>query len=130
VDRWKWRKVLLEQAQEVGLFAQRHHVDQPRAQTKGQGGSGDGLRHKQVQVLALRVVVVVVVVVGGEQQARSASALSSASERGAFAPRDSPRQHTGRIRTRQRKTRQGLGRACRGAAASFPPPRRWSSGTL
>jgi hypothetical protein len=37
--------------QGVGLFAQRHHVDQPMAQTsEGQGNSGDGLYHKQAQV--------------------------------------------------------------------------------
>jgi hypothetical protein len=45
----RYSSVLL--AQEVGLFAQRYHVDQPRAQTEGQGNcSGDGLHHKQAQV--------------------------------------------------------------------------------
>jgi hypothetical protein len=34
----------------VGLFAQRYRVDQPRTQTEGQGNSGHGLHHKQVQV--------------------------------------------------------------------------------
>jgi hypothetical protein len=44
------RYSLVLQAQEVGLFVQRYHVDQPRTQTEGQGNSGDGLHHKQVQV--------------------------------------------------------------------------------
>jgi hypothetical protein len=41
---------LVLEAQEVGLFAQRYRVDQPRTQTEGQGNSGDGLHHKQAQV--------------------------------------------------------------------------------
>jgi hypothetical protein len=39
------RYSLVLEAQEVGLFAQRYRVDQPRTQTEGQGNSGDGLRH-------------------------------------------------------------------------------------
>jgi hypothetical protein len=44
------RYSLVLQAQEVGLFAQRYHVDQPRAQTEGQGNSGDDLHHEQARV--------------------------------------------------------------------------------
>jgi hypothetical protein len=44
------RYSLVLEAQEVGLFAQRYHVDLPRTQTEGQGNSGDGLHHKQTQV--------------------------------------------------------------------------------
>jgi hypothetical protein len=47
------------------LFAQRHHVDQPRTQTKGQGNSGDGLHQKQTQVGPESRVV------GGGQQGRT-----------------------------------------------------------
>jgi hypothetical protein len=41
------RYSLVLEAQEVGLFAQRYRVDQPRTQAEGQGNSGDGLHHKQ-----------------------------------------------------------------------------------
>jgi hypothetical protein len=44
------RYTLVLQAQEVGLFAQRYRVDQPRTHTEGQGNSGGGLHHKEAQV--------------------------------------------------------------------------------
>ena len=47
------RYSLVLEAQEVGLFAQRYRVDQPRTRTEGQGNSGDGLHHKQAQVSGL-----------------------------------------------------------------------------
>jgi hypothetical protein len=56
------RYSLVLQAQEVGLFAQRYRVDQPRTQTEGQGNSGGPSR--------LRAV-------GGGQPANSAAALPS-----------------------------------------------------
>jgi hypothetical protein len=46
----EYRYSLVLQAQGVRLIAQIYHVDQPRAQTEGQGNSGDGLHHKQAQV--------------------------------------------------------------------------------
>jgi hypothetical protein len=56
MDRRTWRKVskstdivYVLEAQEVGLFAQRYRVDQPRTQTEGQGNSGDGLHHELVR---------------------------------------------------------------------------------
>jgi hypothetical protein len=63
---------LVLQAQEVGLFAQRYRVDQPRTQTEGQGNSGDGLHRKQ-QAGPSRLRAV-----GGGQLGNSAAALPSA----------------------------------------------------
>jgi hypothetical protein len=48
-DAEEYRYSLVLEAQEVGFFAQRYRVDQPRTQTEGQGNSGDGLHHKQAQ---------------------------------------------------------------------------------
>jgi hypothetical protein len=58
------------QAQEVGLFAQRYHVDHNRGLIQKAEGKGNSGGDKQAQVSRLRVV-------GGGQLANSAAALPS-----------------------------------------------------